>query len=126
MIFKLNNTDWTANVIAGTYQINRIDVVNEWIDGYKVKHKDKCRTRVTGSFDMFFRTQAEYTSFMSSLESAQNPSTGAYYCSFKINNVSTNNQLSSHECFLDIQSTRNLKADFTEYFEKFTVEVEER
>lgn len=125
-IFKLKNDDWSANVIAGSYKINQYDIYNEWTDGYKVLHHDKIRSKIKGSFDMMFKTQADFTAFMRSMESAKDINTNAYYCSMKINNIRDNGELSSHQCFLKLEPTRNIKGAWEDYFEKFTVEVEER
>lgn len=125
-IFKIGSTDYSGNVVLGTYKVNQENVYNEWIDGFKVQHRDKCRTRVSGSFDMFFKTQSDYTAFLTSLSSALTASTNCYALMLKVNNIVDNGTLTTYQCFVDIKPTRNVKGDWSDFFEQFTVEVYER
>lgn len=43
VIFKVNNIDFSGNVVAENYNVNFEDIFQEWTDGGYVKHKDIIR-----------------------------------------------------------------------------------
>lgn len=63
-LFVLGGTDYTNNIINGTYDVNNNDVEEIWTDGNHVEHPEIVRTRLEGKFTLRFRTLASYEAFV--------------------------------------------------------------
>lgn len=118
MTFTVNQTDCSANVIAGTYNVNNKPVYKEWDDADYVTHKRKLRDRVEGSFDMFFRSASDYSAFLTTLASAT--SDGKTALTVSVNNTQsdkTGNFYVTHE------SVRDVDGSWTDYIDRFTLNI---
>lgn len=122
-IFKIGNRDFTSNVIPGTYAVNLVDVAYTWQDGLMVTHKSIIRRKLSGKFDMFFRTAEEFHDFIATIEAATN-SNNTVRVNLIANN-DTNNALLSRHLFINYEAVRNKDAGGNDYFEQLTIGVEE-
>lgn len=122
-IFLVGNTDFSNNVLPGTYDISTEDVYSSWTDGFLTEHRDICRTRLKGAFDMFFRTEEQYQAFLSALSSARQ-SNKSYKVQLKSNTKNTSNLVTAY-CWVDFRTKRDVDGSWNDYFEKFTVNIEE-
>lgn len=85
ILFSINNKDFTHCIKAGTYQVQKNDVYNDWQDGFGMTHHDVYRKRIEGSFDMYFVDESEYLEFLRLIE---NKEAGGYLSvSLYLNNL---------------------------------------
>lgn len=122
-IFKIDFKDYSQHVVAENYKINLEDVVQEWTDGGQVLHKDVVRQRVSGSFKMYFPTEAslqEFLSYLASKKTIRN----TYPVSLKVNNSDISNMVNK-EVFIDFKPTRKRDARWQDAFEVFDVNIQE-
>lgn len=121
MVFSINGTDYGGNIIAGSYNINDVDEYFEYKNGNGKTVKDVVATKVRGSFDMFFRTKSEFDLF------ATNHRTHKLNDSSVLVTLSVNNtgEDVSVYVFMDYTPVRNKDGMNQDYFERFTVGIEE-
>lgn len=122
MTFLVGSTDYSAHVIAGTYEVNNEPVLYEWTDARKILHSRKIRDKVVGSFDMFFRTVTEYNAFKSVLDDAKSSTDEAYTLSVTVNDTAEQETITAKVSF---KLVRNIDGAWNDYFERFTVNIEE-
>lgn len=121
-VFKIGNNDYTNNIINGTYDVSNEDVYEEWTDANLQEHRLSVRTRITGSFDMYFRTEAAYEAFLNDL-SANKQDGGYWECSLLCNDT---NAVQEAELFIKFRSVLGQKQNLQKEYGTFTVEVRER
>lgn len=124
VIFKLNTTDYSNNVIAEGYQVNLKDIYQEWTDGGQVKHRDVVARKLQGKFQMFFKTETNLQTFLTALASAKT-SSNTYPVQLKANNDTVASLQTSRNVFLDFEPVRKRDAEWNDVFEVFEVTVEE-
>lgn len=120
-VFKIGNTDFSSHVIAGTYNINSYDLYSERQTGSKKIRRKFLRTQIMGSFDVFFRTMAEYTAFLNKYNSAKSTEL-TVNCTVTPNNTNIETVVSA---FLSFTPTRNRDGQWHDYMEPFTIELTE-
>lgn len=121
MLFAINNVDLTEHIIAGSYQVNEEDAYEEWKDGWGTTHHDIWGVKCSGSFEMLFRTFADYIDFIELMKSAKKRS-GWYDCQIAANNTG---DVGRKNCFITFAPKRDRDGVNRDYFGKFTVTVEE-
>ena len=122
VIFKLNNIDFSGNVVANDYNVNYENVFQEWIDGGQVKHKDIIRRRLVGSFQMYFEDTTSLEVFLTALSTSKtNAST--YPVNLKANNEGVG-VLRSAYVFIDLKPVRRRRNN-DDAFDVFEVTIEE-
>lgn len=122
MVLKINDNDVSNRIIAGSYNVNSADEYQSWVDANGLTHRQFIRSRIKGSFDMLFKDQTEYNAFLSVLASAKRTD-----LSYKITlNVNNTNEFVTKWFFLNFESVRNRNYKWDDYFERFTVNIEER
>lgn len=124
VIFKINNTDYASHILAGTYKISRVELLDEWVDASYTKHSRVLKRAAAGTFDMFFRTKAECDAFMADIEAVRNEH-NAIPLDCSINN-DLGSTLPHIEAFLTFSLTRDRDGAWADYYKKFTVKLEER
>ena len=98
VFFKIDTTDITAYIDVQSYAVNREDVFEEWEDGNWITHRVIARTRYTGSFQAGFASAADFTAFMTLLNTKKNAD-GYYPVTAYINNTGTTETFNA---FLDV------------------------
>lgn len=119
----INGIDFGSHVIAGTYSVQNDDIYASWTDGNGRNHRQLKRKKMQGSFDMIFRTMDEYESFMAAIKASQEENLNSYVSATLTDNLSNEDVESNY--YFDYTPIRNRDADWRDYFEKFTVNVEE-
>lgn len=123
--FKVNEIEFANHVIAGTYEVNRVPEYEEWTDAKRRKHKQQLRAgKVKGSFDMSFKTTEEYDLFKNALDEVKNE--GGAFMEQIIITVNGEQDPVTVDMFLDYSLNRNRDGRWKDYYEVFTVTVEER
>lgn len=121
-ILNLGGVDYSGNIVVGSYNVNSTDVYSSWTDANCVEHRHIQRQRVTGSFDMEFRTMAQYEAFVDHLKEQRNQQ-GWIPCYLFVNNLKI---AKSCKMFVQFKSFLDRKNNYTvNYIPKFTVEVSE-
>ena len=120
-LFKVGNTDYTNNIINGTFNVKKNDVAGEWTDANWTDKKDPVRTRVEGSFTMKFRTLGSYEAFVADL--ASNKSSGLTYpCTVWCTNSLTHE---TGNFFLDFDAVAEQKPNLVMNYVEFELNVKE-
>lgn len=123
MTFTLGQVDYSDHVIAGTYDINNKPQYRTWEDGNCKTRRTKLRDQIVGSFNMFFRTESDYEDFLDDIEAAKDVTKdGAVSISITVNN--TLEQADTY-AYIDYNLVRNIDGAWQDYFEVFTVNIEE-
>ena len=123
MTFEIGSTDYSAHVIAGTYNVNNKPQYRTWEDGNHKTRRTKLRDQIVGSFNMFFRTESEYEDCLDDIEDAKDSTKdNAVSISITVNNTLT--QANTY-AYLDYELVRNIDGAWEDYFEVFTVKIEE-
>lgn len=122
MTFTVDSTDYSGHVIAGSYKVNNEPQYQIWTDANHQIHKIKLRDKVVGSFDMFFRTISDYDTFKGHLAAVKNTD-NSYSISVTVNNTSAQANINA---YVDYQLVRNIDGAWNDFFEKYTVSIEER
>ena len=123
-IFKLNDVDYSAHVVAESYTVNLKDIYQEWVDGSQTKHRDIVAKKLQGTFQMYFKTESDLQTFVTAL-SACKTSDNTYPVKMKANNNAVASLQQSKNVFLDFEPTRKRDASWADVFEAFEVTVEE-
>lgn len=124
VVFKLNDVDYSANVVAEGYQVNLKDIYQEWTDGGQVKHRDVVGKKIQGKFQMYFNTEANLQTFLTALATAKT-SSNTYPVKVKANNDTIDSLTASKNVFLDFEPVRKRNAAWADVYEVFEVTIEE-
>lgn len=124
MIFLVGTSkDYSDHVIAGSYKVKSEPKYSEWDDVNLRTHKFKLRDKVIGSFDMFFRTETDYLTFKADLDAVQSATNDSYSISVTVNNTGEQKAI---DAYINFDLVRNRDGAWNDYFERFTVSIEER
>lgn len=122
-IFKLNDVDYSAHVVADDYKINAEPIYQEWVDGGQVKHRDVVAQKVKGTMQMYFKTESELQTFLTALNNAVT-SAHTYPVKLMVNNA-IGTTLVSKNVFMDFKPVRQRDATWADTFKVFEVTIEE-
>lgn len=123
-IFKLNDVDYSANVVAENYNINYEDLYREWTDGGQVKHRDVIGRKLKGTFEMYFHSETALQTFLTALAGCKtNQST--YPVKLKANNDTIATLSASKNVFFDFKPVRKRNPAWDDVYEIFEVTIEE-
>lgn len=99
VLLKINNVDFTDNVIHQKgYSVLSQDIYTRWTDGNHIEHREVSRQRVSGSFNMVFRSEAEFNTFIEAIAAVKTSG----YCPIQVW-VNTTKTLTSIQAFVDIK-----------------------
>lgn len=121
VVFKINNKDYADHIIAGTYTVNFKPIYKEWVDNSRVTHRRMYRQKVSGSFEMFFRTVEDFLTFRQDCNTTTTAN-GSIPVNMTVNGF---NLVANYNVFLDYEVTRDRDGKWADYFKKFTVRLEE-
>ena len=122
-LFKVNTTDYSANIIADSYQVKQGDVYKTYEDANGNTHRRFIRKKVTGKFKMFFRTLTDFNSFISTIATYQSTTNFSVPVTVYDNYGGTALTINA---FVDLNPTITLDGTMSEYMETFEVTIEER
>lgn len=120
-LFTLDGTDYTNNIINGTYDVNQNDVYEEWTDANHVIHQHTMRTRYEGQFTMRFRTLASYEAFVADM-AAHKTSGNKYTVTVWANNTLTSKEV---EAFMEWHTVPTQKENLVFDYGEFSVSLKE-
>lgn len=121
-LLQIGNTDLTDYIDIQNYEVNKEPVYEEWTDGNHVKHRNKIRTRISGSFKVGFKTAAEATAFITLLTNSI--TSGSYYTA----SIYTNDDDTLNTADIYLDGTAIIKRDLLNgrVWHEYSLEVEER
>lgn len=119
--FKVGSTDYSSHVVAGTYNVNDFDIYNSRETGNKTERRKFLRTRVMGTFDMWFKDKTTYDSFVTALKNAKQ-SDLTVSVTVTPNNTDT---VKTCSCFVEFAPVRNIDGRWRDYMEQFEVTIKE-
>lgn len=120
-LFILNNTNYSNNIINESFDVQKNNIYNEWVDGNYTTHKALLRTKITGSFNMRFRKLEEYQAFARMLEETRTTQ-GYNLCFIHANNTDSFQQAN---LFINIAPKLSQKTNLILDYGEFVVNVEE-
>lgn len=71
IMFKVGLTDCSRYVVGENYEVQSNDEYETWTDANGKEHRSAYRTRISGEFEMFFPTMADYTAFATLLSTSK-------------------------------------------------------
>lgn len=118
---KIGNSDFSDHVIAGSYDVQLTEVYESHKDASEIERRRLIRTKVVGSFNMFFRQMLTYKLFVAAINSAK---TARLTVPITVtpNNTDTATTINA---FVSFAPVRNRGDDWSDYMEQFTVHIEE-
>lgn len=121
VLFTVSGTDYTNRILVPTYNINAEEVGTTWVDGNHVTHKDVYRTKVKGSFDMYFFNNADFEAFKTALDTGRydNYTTVSLY-------VANDMEIRPVDAYITIAPAMTRYAHGAVKYDVFTVTIEER
>ena len=115
--------DFSDHVIAGTYNVMKQPrEQTTYIDANGTKHVSNLNNKLMGSFDMYFKSLDDYMLFRNVMKDnqAQDPYVkGAAV----VDNL--DNQFYVADLIITFQLVRNKDGFWNDYYERFTVNIEE-
>lgn len=120
-VFEVNNIDFSMYIPVGSYKVGDTPLYKSWNDANGREHREVYLKHLQGSFDMIFNTMEAFNSFNEAYKTvrAESGLTPAM-----LMNNSTNN-LEQKNVYLSFSPIRNRHDDWTDYYERFTVDVKE-
>lgn len=119
VVFMINDTDYSANVIADKYVMDNTVITKNYTDMQGRVHKKYVRSKIVGSFEMFFKTLEEYEDFIDEIDGAHSPQS----ISVTVNYPKV--EFKAIQAYLTISPTRTLDASNSPMMRQFAVKVEE-
>ena len=123
ILFKIGSTDYTSYIVNGSYKVNAEEINETYDDCNAVTHYIHIRSKIKGTFDMAFKTQAEYSAFLTAFLAAKSNQTNAWTVIVTPNNTLTQSTISARVTFAP---SRELTAALTDIIRRITVNIEER
>jgi len=121
MVFIVNNRDFGKHCLSGGYEVNKVDSYVSWTDGNAKEHRKKTASKVQGKIEMFFRTLDEYNVFLNALNASERDDM-THIITLSVNNT---NETAVIEAYVKASMKRARGGDWADYFEEFTLEIEE-
>lgn len=123
VLFKIGNNDFTNHIVNETYKINSEEINETYEDCNAVTHHIYIRSKVKGSFDMAFKTQTEYSAFLTAFHAAKSSATNSWSVIVTPNNTLTQVTIDARVTFSPV---RELTVSRTDIIRRMTVDIEER
>ena len=122
VLFKINNVDYTNNIVVDSYEVNSVEVNDKYTDAGETDHYIYLRNRIKGKFDLAFKTQTDYSTFISNYNSGKSSARNAWQITVIPNNTLVSAQVYARVTF---EPKRTLTAARTDIIRQLTVTIEE-
>lgn len=123
-LLKINSKDYEGNIIADTYDISAKPQYSEWTDGIGTRHHDVHGYKLEGKLSLFFRTKAEYNTFLTDLAAAKDAIEDRYTITVKDNKDSTDIEHTIY-AFVEFSPVRKLDGVWSEYYGQIDLDIKE-
>lgn len=121
MQFTISGTDFSGHIPAGSYEVNDVDVYESWTDANYREHREKFTSKVSGSVDLFFKTETEFNAFRNALNLSKAEDL-THRITLTCNNTGSDKEI---DAFLDYSLVRNIAGNWQDYFEMFALKIRE-
>lgn len=122
-LFMIAGTDFTKLITVPSYSVNREDIYQTWTDANHINHRYRTRTRVSGSFTVFFNTVEEYQLWLKTIEQNKNLAGYIENCKVYCNNTDT---VETVNLFIDFNFSDILPVIGTALNQTFSITISER
>ena len=116
-LFTIGSTDLTQWENTANHAVNRTDIYEEWTDGNWITHRVISRTKISGTVQLSFSRESDFSSFMSLMTSERNAN-GYYPITVWCGNTNSTETINA---FLDISG--DTKWDVTSPIKHNTITV---
>ena len=116
-LFTIGSTDLTQWENTENHAVNRTDIYEEWTDGNWITHRVISRTKISGTVQLSFSRESDFSSFMS-LMTSERDANGYYPITVWCANTNTTETINA---FLDISG--DTKWDVTSPIKHNTITV---
>ncbi len=121
LVFEINGVDMSSNVIAENYKVNQADVYDSYIDANGHEHRNIYRTKVSGTFDMRFRSLNSYMNFLKHLSNSKTVN-GYFPCKIAVNNTG---EIVERYLYISFNTTRQRNSFRRDDYGVINISVEE-
>ncbi len=122
VFIQLGSTDLSSYADIQNWKVNKADVWQAWTDGNWIDHREVVRTRIEGTFQLGFRTEAAWTSFTTLLAAARNVA-GYYAVQVYVNNTASSETINA---FLEISAANKWDLVNSHFWRTVNVTLKER
>lgn len=122
-LLKIGTTDVSSYIVADTYSVYNQPVYKVYEDANGVTHKRFIRNKISGSFDMFFRSLTDYTNFVTLIGTNTSATDFSVTCTVYDTKRSAAYTIYA---FIDFKPTIALDGTLSEYMKVLNIELEER
>ena len=122
IMFKVNNTDMSANVIAKDYAVRNVPQYTAWTDANGREHRSVFRDQVSGTFSMYFPDISDFDDFCALLD-ANIANDTSYPCTVWVNNLNDN---ITSDFFIDFDASRYRDAKWVDMVGEIKISIKER
>lgn len=122
----IDDLDLTSNITVPSYKVNKEQQYDEWTDGNYRKHREITRTKISGSFKLYFETVAQQDEFYDAIETMKASSDdGSVEMDLYLNNLHTVE--TGVHCFVKYTpANENPRINGDGKISGFEVQIEER
>lgn len=121
-LFRVGTIDYTNKIIEGSFDIQKKDIVDSWIDANRIERRNIVRTRIEGKFNMRFLSKSAYSDFLANLQSVKTRE-GYYPCVVYCNNTQNSEPAN---LFIDFAPVLRQNESLQLSYDEFSVTIMER
>lgn len=118
MNLTIDGTNYGEYIYYKKYSVNSRDLVNEWVDGNHVTHRDVYRKKVEGTIVLTFISANDMTAFVTAVEASVTHTVNLY-----VNNLKTYKTITA---FIDTTGKLAINYEDAPGLWSVTLEIEER
>jgi len=118
----IGETDYTANIVDGSYDVNSNDVYESWKDGNMLEHRIIVTSKVSGKFSVVFPNNGvTLSAFLEAWDSVvvNGVATIGLY-------VTNKNKFEALDCYFKITSGQHIKQRDGEFYDVLNIEISQR
>lgn len=123
VIFKIGENDYSNHITVPSHQVNQLPEYESWDDANGVSHRTNHRTRIKGSFSVYFDDIASYEAFLDDI--IDNTTADGYIvCDIYVVNLHTT--VEDVQLYLDMQPANEIPFFGIKSISGWSITVEER
>lgn len=125
IFFKIGSSstgDLSVFADIQNYDVNMVDVYQEWTDGNWITHRDIVRTRIQGTVKLGFKTATDWNAFIALLNATRDEA-GYFPITVWVNNTATSETINA---FLDMVGSGKWDLVNSRFWRVITISVTQR
>ena len=121
-LVKIGTTDISENILTDSYDVNQNSIYKEWEDGNGIIHRDRIRDQIVGSFNMKFKTEEAYNTFIGTVKAVTtNPR--LIPCTVYVNNIA---EIKTGYFYYTLSVSMHKNISTGKIFKRVTMKIKER